>query len=168
MKRRFLISLVFLLPLFYFSMGHMMGLPIPQVFHGTENALSFALTQFLLLLPILYANDKYYKTGFKTLLHRAPNMDSLIAIGSSAAVIYGVAALFQIGYGLGHGDTARVTRWVMDLYFESAGMILTLITLGKWLEARSKGKTSEAISRLIDLAPKTATVLRDWRERRFR
>lgn len=164
MKRRFLISLVFLLPLFYLSMGHMMGLPTPMAFHGSENALAFALTQFLLLLPIVYMNDKYYKVGFKTLLHGAPNMDSLIAIGSAAAIVYGVAALFQIGYGLGHGDAARVTRWSMDLYFESAGMILTLITLGKWLETRSKGKTSEAISRLIDLAPKTAAVLRDGKE----
>lgn len=164
MKRRFLISLVFLLPLFYLSMGHMMGLPIPMVFHGSENALAFALTQFLLLLPIAYVNDKYYKIGFKTLFHGAPNMDSLIAMGSAAAIVYGVAALFQIGYGLGHGDAARVARWSMDLYFESAGMILTLITLGKWLETRSKGKTSEAISRLIDLAPKTAAVLRDGKE----
>ncbi len=96
--------------------------------------------------------------GFKTLFKRSPNMDSLIALGSAAAVVYGVAAIFQIGYGLGHGDMARVQQWSMDLYFESAGMILTLITLGKFLETRSKGKTSEAITRLMDLAPKTATV----------
>ncbi len=164
MKRRFFTSLIFLLPLFYLAMGHMLGFPVPGILHGDRNALSFALAQFLLLLPILYVNDKYYKVGIRTLLHGAPNMDSLIAIGSAAAVIYGVAALFQIGYGLGHGDTDRVARWSMDLYFESAGMILTLITLGKYLEARSKGKTSEAISRLIDLAPKTATVLRDGKE----
>ena len=135
----------------------MMGWPIPGFLHGRANALTFALTQFLLLLPILYVNDKYYKVGFKTLAHRAPNMDSLIALGSAAAVIYGAAALYQIGWGLGHGDAARVERWSMDLYFESAGMILTLITLGKFLETRSKGKTGEAISRLMDLAPKTAS-----------
>lgn len=129
-----------------------------------ENALAFAFTQFLLTLPIMYLNDKYYKVGFKTLLHGAPNMDSLIAVGSIAAVIYGVFAIYQIGWGLGHGDMALVAKYHMDLYFESAGMILTLITLGKFLETRSKGKTSEAITRLMDLAPKTASVLRDGGE----
>lgn len=131
---------------------------------GHENAISFAFTQLLLTLPILYINDKYYKNGFRSLLHGGPNMDSLIAVGSIAAVIYGVFAIYQIGYGLGHGDMARVEQYHMDLYFESAGMILTLITLGKFLETRSKGKTSQAISRLMDLAPKTATVLRDGAE----
>ncbi len=131
---------------------------------GHENAISFAFTQLLLTLPILYINDKYYKNGFRSLLHGGPNMDSLIAVGSIAAVIYGVFAIYQIGYGLGHGDMARVERYHMDLYFESAGMILTLITLGKFLETRSKGKTSQAITRLMDLAPKTATVLRDGAE----
>ena len=164
MKRRFVISLCFLLPLFYIAMGHMMGWPLPHFFHDSRNALSFALIQFLLVLPIMYVTDKYYKVGFKTLLHGSPNMDSLIALGSLAAVVYGVAALFQISYGMGHGDAERVSKWSMDLYFESAGMILTLITLGKYLETRSKGKTSEAISRLMDLAPKTATVLRDGAE----
>ena len=164
MKRRFLISLCFLVPLFYIAMGHMMGWPLPQLLHDSRNALAFAFIQFLLVLPIMYVNDKYYRVGFKTLLHGAPNMDSLIAVGSIAAVVYGIAAIFQIGYGLGHGDMARVEQWSMDLYFESAGMILTLITLGKFLETRSKGKTSQAISRLMDLAPKTAVVLRDGRE----
>ena len=164
MKRRFLISLCFLVPLFYIAMGHMMGWPLPQFLHDNRNALAFAFIQFLLVLPIMYVNDKYYRVGFKTLLHGAPNMDSLIAVGSAAAVVYGIAAIFQIGYGLGHGDTARVEQWSMDLYFESAGMILTLITLGKFLETRSKGKTSQAISRLMDLAPKTAVILRDGRE----
>ena len=161
MKRRFLVSLCFLVPLFYIAMGHMMGWPLPAFFHDSRNALAFAFLQFLLVLPIMYINDKYYRVGFKTLFHGAPNMDSLIAVGSAAAVIYGIAAIFQIGYGLGHGDMERVEHWAMDLYFESAGMILTLITLGKFLETRSKGKTSQAISRLMDLAPKTATVLRD-------
>ena len=164
MKRRFLVSLCFLVPLFYIAMGHMMGWPLPAFLHDSRNALAFAFIQFLLVLPIMYVNDKYYRVGFKTLFHGAPNMDSLIAVGSTAAVVYGVAAIFQIGYGLGHGDMARVEQWSMDLYFESAGMILTLITLGKYLETRSKGKTSEAISRLMDLAPKTATVLRDGKE----
>ena len=164
MKRRLILSFLFLIPLFYISMGHMMGAPLPAFLVGHENAISFAFTQLLLTLPILYINDKYYKNGFRSLLHGGPNMDSLIAVGSIAAVIYGVFAIYQIGYGLGHGDMARVEQYHMDLYFESAGMILTLITLGKFLETRSKGKTSQAISRLMDLAPKTATVLRDGAE----
>ena len=161
MKHRLVWSFAFLIPLFYISMGHMMGAPLPGFLLGMENALSFAFVQFLLTLPIMYLNDKYYKVGFKTLFHGAPNMDSLIAVGSIAAVVYGVFAIFQIGWGLGRGDMELVERYHMDLYFESAGMILTLITLGKFLETRSKGKTSEAITRLMDLAPKTASVLRD-------
>ena len=164
MKRRLIWSFVFLIPLFYISMGHMLGAPLPSFLVGMENALAFGLTQLLLTLPILYINDTYYKVGFKTLWHRAPNMDSLIAVGSAAAVIYGIFAIYQIGYGLGHGNMELVERYHMDLYFESAGMILTLITLGKFLEKRSKGKTSQAINRLMDLAPKTAHVLRDGAE----
>ena len=164
MKHRLVWSFVFLIPLFYISMGHMLGAPLPSFLTGMENALAFGLTQLLLTLPILYLNDKYYKVGFKTLCHGAPNMDSLIAVGSAAAVVYGVFAIYQMGYGLGHGDMELVERYHMDLYFESAGMILTLITLGKFLETRSKGKTSEAITRLMDLAPTTAHVLRDGEE----
>ena len=164
MKRRFSLSMVFLLPLFYIAMGHMMGWPLPGFFHDPGNVFVVAFLQFLLTLPILYLNDKYYKVGFRTLLQGAPNMDSLIAIGSAAAMVYGIAALFQIAWGLGHGDAERVSRWSMDLYFESAGMILTLITLGKFLETRSRGKTSQAITRLMDLAPKTAMVLREGAE----
>ena len=161
MKRRLIVSFVFLIPLFYISMGHMMGLPLPHFLHGTANALVFAFTQLLLTLPIAYVNRKYYQVGFKTLFKGAPNMDSLIAIGSAAAMIYGVVAIYMIGWGLGHGDTALVEQYSMDLYFESAGMILALITLGKFLETRSKGKTSEAITKLMDLAPKTALVERE-------
>ncbi len=164
MRRRLILSFIFFIPLFYLTMGHMVGLPIPGIFHGPENALVYAMTQLLLLLPILYVNDKYYKVGFKTLWRRSPNMDSLIALGSAAALVYGLAGIYQIGWGLGHGDMARVESWAMDLYFESAGTILTLITLGKYMETRSKGKTGEAIARLMDLAPKTATVLRDGKE----
>ncbi|MFR5071123.1 MAG: heavy metal translocating P-type ATPase [Bianqueaceae bacterium] len=165
MALRVILSFVFLIPLFYLAMGHMMGWPLPGIFLGHDNAAVYAFTQFLLLLPILYINDHYYKNGFKSLFHRAPNMDSLIAVGSAAALIYGIFAILQIGYGLGHGDMDRVHHYTMDLYFESAGMILTLISLGKYLEARSKGRTSDAISKLIDLAPKTALVLRDGEER---
>lgn len=172
MKRRMIVSLVLLVPLMYVSMHHMFyewfGLPIPgfmmTLFHGNENALTFAFTQLLLTLPVVYINRRYYEVGFKTLFKGAPNMDSLIAIGSSAALIYGIFAIYRIGYGLGHGDMALVSQYSMNLYFESAAMILALITLGKYLEARSKGKTSEAISKLIDLAPKTASVLRDGEE----
>ncbi len=164
MRARLIWSFVFLIPLFYLSMGHMMGWPIPHFFHGPENAMTFALTLFLLTLPIMVINQKYYRVGFKTLWHLSPNMDSLIAVGSAAAVVYGAAALYCIGWGLGHGDLALVERYSMDLYFESAGMILTLITLGKYLETRSKGKTGQAIARLMDLTPKTATVLRDGGE----
>ena len=164
MKARLISSFVFLIPLFYLSMGHMMGWPIPHFFHGTQNAMTYALTLFLLTVPIIVINQKYYRVGFKTLFHLSPNMDSLIAVGSAAAVVYGVAALYCIGWGLGHGDEELVMHYSMDLYFESAGMILTLITLGKYLETRSKGKTGQAIARLMDLTPKTATVLRDGNE----
>lgn len=164
MKTRLWVSVVFMLPLFYISMGHMMGLPLPAFLLGHENAMSFAFIQFLLCLPILYVNFKYFINGFKSLFRGAPNMDSLIAIGTSAAMIYGIYAMFKISYGLGHGNMETVHAFSMDLYFESAAMILTLITLGKFLEARAKGKTSDAISKLMDLAPKTALVLRDGQE----
>ena len=161
MKTRLIASIVFLVLLMYISMGHMLGAPLPQFLHGTENGGAFAFTQFLLTLPILYMNRNYFINGFKRLFQRAPNMDSLIAIGAGAAVVYGIYAIYRIMEGLGHGDLALADSYIMDLYFESAGMILTLITVGKFLEARSKGKTSEAITKLLNLAPKTATVVRD-------
>ena len=164
MKQRLLLSAVFTIPLFYISMGHMMGWPLPAFLLGMENAMSFAFTQFLLLIPVVFVNFKYYKMGFKTLLHGSPNMDSLIAIGSSAAIIYGIYAIYKIGIGFGHGDMETVHSFMMDLYFESAGMILTLITLGKTLEARAKGKTSDAITKLMNLVPKTAVVERNGQE----
>ncbi len=161
MKHRLIISFAFLIPLMYVSMGSMMGLPLPGFLVGIENAVSFALTQFLLCLPVVYVNRKYYQVGFKTLIHGAPNMDTLIAIGSCASLIYGVFAIYRMGYGLGVQDLELVHRYHMDLYFESAAMILALITLGKTLEARSKGKTGEALAKLMDLAPETALVERD-------
>ncbi len=164
MKTRLIVSVACLAVLMYISMGHMLGFPFLGVFHNVANALAFAFTQFLLTLPILYINRKYFTTGFKTLFHGAPNMDSLIAMGSGAAFIYGVVAIYCIGYGLGHGDTDMVSEYMMNLYFESAAMILTLITLGKYLETRAKGKTSQAIEKLIDLSPKTASALRDGKE----
>lgn len=164
MKRRLIGSFLFLIPLFYLSMGHMMGAPLPGVFLGHENMLVFALAQLFLTLPVLAINQKYFRTGFRALWKRSPNMDSLIAIGSAAAVVYSVYALFQMAYHMGHGEMALAHDYVMELYFESAAMILSLITLGKYLETRSKGRTSDAISKLIDLAPKTAVVLRDETE----
>lgn len=163
-KKRLAVSFGFLIPLFYLSMGHMFKWPLPSFFLGHENAITFSLTQLLLCLPVIYVNRSYFEKGFQTLFHGSPNMDSLIAIGSTAAVVYGIFAIYQIGWGMGHGDDARIHRYIMDLYFETSGMILALITLGKYLEARSKGKTSQAITKLMDLAPKTAMVEREGRE----
>lgn len=164
MKFRLKVSFLFLIPLMYVSMGHMVGLPLPSFLTGVENGVSFAFTQLLLCLPVLYVNRKYFSKGFQTLFHLSPNMDSLIAIGSSASLIYGIFAIYRMSYGLGHGDMELVHRYYHDLYFESAAMILALITVGKYLEARSKGKTSEAIKKLMDLAPKTAVVERGGKE----
>ena len=161
MKKRLIVSFVFAVPLFYIAMGHMLNWPLPSIFHGEENALIFAFTQFLLCLPVMIVNSKYYKVGFKTLIKGSPNMDSLIAIGTSAAALYGVYAIYKIGYGLGHMDMDMVMHFSMDLYFESAAVVLALITLGKFLEARAKGRTSDAIKKLIDLSPKTALVERN-------
>lgn len=167
MKWRLGISIGFLIPLMYVSMHHMLkewfGIPVPafivNTMHGNANAMNFALTQFLLLLPILYVNRKFFSVGFKTLAHRSPNMDSLIALGSGAALVYGIFAMYRISYGLGYGDMAVVEHYAHDLYFESSGTILTLITVGKYLESRSKGKTSEAITKLMNLAPKVAILV---------
>lgn len=164
MKYRTIISFVFLIPLMYISMGHMFNLPYLGWVEGPENAIAFAFTQLILTLPIVYVNRKYYQVGFKTLFHGTPNMDSLIAIGSGAALVYGIFAIFRIGHGLGHNDLNLVNQYSQDLYFEAAAMILALITLGKLLETRAKGKTSEAISKLMDLAPKTASVVRNGQE----
>ena len=161
MKKRIIGSAVFLVILMYFTMGHMVGLPAPHWYHGTENALVAALLQFFLTLPAVYLNRVYYIRGFKSLWHRSPNMDSLIAVGSGAALIYGVAALFMMANAMGEGDWATVEHYAGNLYFESAAMILTLITLGKFLETRAKGKTGDAIRQLMDLSPKTAHVIRD-------
>ena len=167
MKTRLIFSFVFWIPLMYVSMYHMFyewfGLPVPafvmDAFHGPENTVTFAFTQFLLLLPIMYLNRNYFIHGFKNLLRRSPNMDSLVALGSAAALIYGVFAIYRLSYGLGHQDAELVQRYGMEIYFESAGTILTLITLGKYLESRSKAQTGKAIEKLVNLAPKTALLL---------
>ncbi|MHC1722815.1 MAG: heavy metal translocating P-type ATPase [Aminipila sp.] len=164
MKKRLFTSFGFLIPLMYISMAHMLGLELPEIISGHENAVSFAFTQFLLCLPILYVNRSYFIKGFKALIHGAPNMDSLIAIGASAAMTYGIFAIYRMSFGLGSANMTLVTKYYMDLYFESAAMILTLITVGKLLEAKSKGKTSEALTKLMNLAPKTALVERDGQQ----
>ena len=161
MKTRIIGSSVSLVILMYFTMGHMAGLPVPHWYHGIENALVAALLQFLLTLPAIYLNRVYYSRGLKALWHRSPNMDSLIAVGSLAAMIYGLIALFRMAFAMGHGDWDTVKLYSENLYFESAAMILTLITVGKFLETRAKGKTGDAIRQLMDLSPKTATVRRD-------
>ena len=167
MKTRLIGSFLFWIPLMYVAMYHMFyewfGLPIPafvmNAFHGPENTVTFAFTQFLLLLPILYLNRNYFIHGFQNLFRRSPNMDSLVAVGSAAAIVYGVFAIYRLSFGLGHQDGALLERYGMEIYFESAGTILTLITLGKYLESRSKAQTGKAIEKLVNLAPKTALLL---------
>ena len=164
MKQRLIVSLVFTIPLFYISMGHMAGWPLPSWLLGARNHMIFAFTQFLLVLPVLIAGGHYFKNGLKNLWHRSPNMDSLIALGSGAAFVYGIYAIYKIAWGFSIEDMDMVETFGMNLYFESSAMILTLITLGKFMEARAKSKTSEAITKLMDLAPKTAKVLRNGQE----
>lgn len=154
--KKFLISAIFTVPLFYIAMGHMIGLPLPQIITPEVNPLNFAILQLILVIPPMIAGYKFYTIGYSRLLRREPNMDSLIAIGTSAAFIYGIYAIIQIISG-NH-------EYAMELYFESVGVIITLILLGKYLEAVSKGKTSEAIKKLMGLAPKTATVIKDGEE----
>lgn len=157
--RRLIISLIFMVPLFYISMGHMFGWPLPSFFLGPENAMVWALTLFVLLIPILCVNFKFFRVGFRALIHASPNMDSLIALGSGVSTLYGLYALFQMAFYAGHGNLEQVHGYAMNLYFESAAMILTLITLGKYFEARAKGKTTDSISQLMDLSPKQALRL---------
>lgn len=157
--RRLIISLIFMVPLFYISMGHMFGWPLPSFFLGPENTMVWALTLFVLLIPILCVNFKFFRVGFRALIHASPNMDSLIALGSGASTLYGLYALFQMAFYAGHGNLEQVHGYAMNLYFESAAMILTLITLGKYFEARAKGKTTDSLSQLMDLSPKQALRL---------
>ena len=164
MKVRLTASVILLIPLMYVAMGAMMGLPVPGILTGMENAMISALTQLILTIPILVLNRKFYKVGLKALVKRAPNMDSLVAIGSGASLVYGLFAMYRMAYGFGHQDMALVHEYAHALYFESSAMILTLVTVGKYLEARSKSKTSDALGKLVDLAPKNAVVLRDGKE----
>ena len=172
MQKRLVCSIVFLLPLFLLSMTPMfaklMGFPVPdffqKYFYGTQNAIWLAFTEFILLLPILFINKNFFIGGVKSFFYKSPNMDSLVALGSGAALFYGIFAVYRIGWGMGHGDTALIDFYRAHLYFESSGMIVTLITFGKWLEAKAKGRTSTAIEKLMDLTPKQARVMRDGEE----
>ena len=161
MKRRLILSLCFMIPLFYLCMGHMFGLPVPSILDGHENMMLFCLTQLLLTIPIIALNFHFFRNGFKNILYRSPNMDSLIALGASAAFVYSLYGTYMTAYHMGHGDMTAAHGFMMNLYYESCGMILTLITVGKYLESKSKGKTSDAVSALIDLSPQTALVVRE-------
>ncbi|MDR1945964.1 MAG: heavy metal translocating P-type ATPase [Desulfovibrio sp.] len=161
MKRRLLVSFLFTVPLFYMSMGHMAGLPVPDFLTGPENAPANVFTQFLLTLPVMIVNGGYYRAGLKNLFTGAPNMDSLIAVGSGAAALFGVYAVYKIGFALGRGDTATANAFAANLYFDSTAVILTLITMGRFFEARAKGKTTDALTGLMKLVPETAVALRD-------
>lgn len=158
---RLMVSLIFTIPLFYLSMGPMVGLPIPGFLDGDNNRLVNTITQMLLTLPVVYMGAHFYKEGFKALFKRIPNMDSLVAVGTSASFFYGIYVLYQLAWGYSYGDMTLVHHFAHEIYFEGTAVILTLITLGKYMEARAKGKTSQAIEKLIALAPDTATVLRD-------
>lgn len=164
MKKRLWWSVGFLVPLFYICMGHMVNIPIPSILSGHKNMMIFALTQLLLTIPIIAINFHYFRNGFKNLVKRSPNMDSLIALGASAAFIYSLYGTFCMAYYMGRNQLDTAHGYMMNLYYESCGMILTLITVGKYLEMRSKGKTSDAVKKLMDLAPKTALVERDGTE----
>ena len=162
MKRRLIVSIAFLVPLFYIGMGHMLSWPLPAVFTDHTHSMTLALTELVLLVPIVYVNDAYFKNGLKSLVHGAPTMDALIAIGATASIAWSVFAMFVMADQLAAGKVKMAMMTSMgNLYFESAGTILALVTVGKYLETRSKSKTGGAIEKLIDLAPKTATVVAD-------
>ena len=164
LKHRLISSIIFMVILMYIAMGPMVHLPTPGIFHGREGAIIFAFSQFLLALPVVYINRDFYISGFKGLKNRAPNMDSLVAIGSLAALVYGIFAIYMMAYGFGQGDMELVDAYRHNLYFESSAMILTLITVGKYLEEKSKNKTRSSLANLMDLAPKMATVIEDGEE----
>ena len=161
MKTRLIVSLCFMIPMMYLSMGDMMHLPLPRFFNGMKYMLPNAFTQFLLALPVIFINRKFFSNGFKRLFMREPNMDSLIAVGSGSALVYGIFSLYKMIFAMVDYSEQAMHAAGMELYFESSVMILTLITLGKFLEARAKGKTGDAIRKLMELAPDTATVIRD-------
>ncbi|MDU5536001.1 MAG: heavy metal translocating P-type ATPase, partial [Anaerococcus sp.] len=164
-KFRLKVSLVFLIPLLYIAMGPMIGLPVPTFIQGREGSINNAFIQFILTIPVLVVNRKFFINGFKGLFNKAPNMDTLVALGASAATLYGIFAIMRMAYGFGFKQPEIIDQYMHNLYFESAAMILTLITLGKYFEARSKGQTKASLENLINLAPKKATILVDGKEK---
>lgn len=164
MYERLKYSFIFFIPVLYLSMGPMMHLPNLPILQGYENSLNYAFTLFLLTIPIVFINRAFFIKGYKALIHKAPNMDTLVALGAFSAMIYGIFAIYRIGYGLAVSDHELVMKYSHSLYFESAATILTLITLGKYLEAKSKKKTSKALEKLMDLTPKTAIIEREGKE----
>ena len=164
MVSRLKVSIFFMLILMYIAMGPMISLPVPLFLKGSEGAVNNAFLQFLLTIPVIFVNRNFYISGFKSLKNRTPNMDALVALGSSSALIYGIFAIMRMAYGLGIGDISLVEKYMHNLYFESATMILTLITVGKYFEARSKGETKASLKNLMDLAPKKARVIKDGLE----
>ena len=166
-KTRLIVSIIFLVLLMYVSMGHMIGLPLPAFLSGVNNASSFAFTQFLLTLPVLYVNRKFFTVGFRALARGASNMDTLVAVGSTASVLYGIASIYMINYGIGSGLPSLASHYMHNLYFESASMILTLVTVGKFLEQRSRDKSGRAVKKLIELSPQTAVVERDGEQKQI-
>lgn len=163
-KTRLKISFAFLIPLMYIAMGPMIGLPIPSLFDGPEGAVNYAFVQFLLAIPVIFINRKFFVSGFKGLINKAPNMDTLVALGSSAATLFGIFAIMRMSYAQGIGDLDTINHYRHNIYFETSAMILTLITLGKYFEARSKGETKSSLKNLMELAPQTANVIRDNKE----
>ena len=164
MKKRVVKSFIFLIPLLFISMGPMFNMPLPAFLTGEKNALTFALTQLLLTVPVYIINRKFFSNGFRSLWKLTPTMDSLVAIGSSAALLYGIFAVYRISYGIFSNDSATVHQYLHELFFESGATILTLITLGKYIETRSKRQTSDALTKLINSAPQTANVIRNKQE----
>ena len=161
---KLIIGLILLIPIFYISMGHMVGIPLPSFLSGHENALSFAFTQFILVLPYFFLYKEYFIRGFKALINRSPNMDSLVSIGASVSFIYGIAAIYIIGYGLGHNNMELVGKYMHNLYFESVATILCFVSIGKYLESLSKKKTTKAVEDMVNLSPKKALLLKDEEE----
>ena len=163
-KTRLKISFAFLIPLMYIAMGPMIGLPIPSLFIGSNGAVNYAFVQFLLALPVIFVNRKFFVSGFKGLINKAPNMDTLVALGSSAATLFGIFAIMRMSHAQGLDDLDTINHYRHNIYFETSAMILTLITLGKYFEARSKGETKSSLKNLMELAPQTANVIRDNKE----
>lgn len=163
-QSRLKVSFAFLIPLMYLAMGPMVGLPIPKIFMGNEGAVNYAFVQFLMTIPVIFINRKFFTSGFRGLVKKAPNMDTLVALGASAATVFGVFAIMRMSHAQAFDNIEVIEHYRHNIYFETSAMILTLITLGKYFESRSKGETKTSLKNLMDLAPKTANIIRDDKE----